>query len=302
MTRSATYATRLTLGYAAGAGLYIVFSGRLAAHLSSSLEQLERVEQIKGVLFVLVTAAALFFASRAAFLLLETSAEELVKKERTLLANERRVYAGLIASTVAHDANNVLMGVMSDLAELQEEPATAAETNARLAQSIDRLINLNRRLVQVGRQNSTSQQAPLDLGQAVTEAIELSKLHPSLRSVNLKLLAATPITITAQPLLISQIVTNLVINAAEAAPRGTVEVRVIERHGEALLEVHDTGPGVPLERRAGLFEALSTTKADGNGMGLFSVKACAQACKGTVEVDESPLGGACFCVRFSHPS
>ncbi len=299
MPRSATYAARLAGGYALGAGLYIVLSGRLAARFSSSLEQLERVEEIKGVLFVLFTATALFFASRSAFRLLETSAEALVKKERALLANERRVYAGLISSTVAHDANNVLMGVMSDLALLKEEPQNAAETNERLAKSIDRLISLNRRLVQVGRQNSTSQQAPLELNHAVADAIELSRLHPSLRSVDLQVAAAAPVTITAQPLLISQIVTNLVINAAEAAPKGVVEVRVLERPQEVVLEVHDSGPGVPPERRAGLFDALTTTKAEGNGMGLFSVKACAQACSAAVEVGESPLGGACFRVRFS---
>ena len=46
------------------------------------------------------------------------------------------------------------------------------------------------------------------------------------------------------------------------------------------------------KRGAHLFDALESTKADGNGLGLFSVKACAKDMEGTVEIDDSPLGVA----------
>jgi signal transduction histidine kinase len=64
----------------------------------------------------------------------------------------------------------------------------------------------------------------------------------------------------------------------------------------ARIAVHDNGPGVAVERRAGLFDALVTTKPNGTGLGLFSVKACATALGGRVDVGDSPLGGAVFSI------
>ena len=94
-------------------------------------------------------------------------------------------------------------------------------------------------------------------------------------------------------------VSNLVLNAGEAANgRGTIEVATAEQGDEVLIEVHDDGPGVAKERRATLFDNLATTKATGTGLGLFSVRACAQGLGGSVEVGESPLGGALFRVRL----
>jgi signal transduction histidine kinase len=58
--------------------------------------------------------------------------------------------------------------------------------------------------------------------------------------------------------------------------------------------VHDSGTGVPRDERKKIFSALYTTKSSGTGLGLLSVKACAKIHEGFVEVDDSPLGGACF--------
>jgi signal transduction histidine kinase len=55
---------------------------------------------------------------------------------------------------------------------------------------------------------------------------------------------------------------------------------------------------VPAERRPGLFEALVSTKPEGNGIGLFSVKACVHGMRGTVEVVDAEGGGARFRVRL----
>jgi signal transduction histidine kinase len=104
-----------------------------------------------------------------------------------------------------------------------------------------------------------------------------------------------PMTLLAHEILLSQIVGNLVVNAAQASrDRGTIWVHVGAQGDEAVVEVHDAGPGIPEAKRATVFEALESTKADGNGMGLFSVKACTLGLGGRVEVAGSPRGGACF--------
>jgi signal transduction histidine kinase len=298
LTRSARYSLSLALGYAVVAGAWIVLSGKLAATVASSTLELQHLDDLKGGLFVVTTAIGLFVACKLVMDRLERSASELLRHERTLVANERRVFAGLMASSVAHDANNVLMGITSDLGELVEEPETAPSTLARLHKSVERLIALNRRLVQVARHTATAQRQSLELTAAVKEAVELARSHPSVRQAKVSCVGE-PVTISAHPLLISQIVTNLVINAGEATNgRGTIEVSVCVRDGEVLLQVDDDGPGVPALARPTLFEALATSKPEGNGMGLFSVRACALSLGGRAEVGESAKGGASFRVHI----
>jgi signal transduction histidine kinase len=288
----------LALGYASVAGTWIVLSGALAGALASDAAELQGLERLKGGVFVVTTAIGLFLVCRVVFERLEHSASELLRHERRLVANERRVFAGLMAASVAHDANNVLIGISSDLGELVEEPATASVTLARLHKAVERLMGLNHRLVQVARNTATAQRQSLELTAAVREAVELCRSHPAVRQTKLSC-SGEPVTISAHPLLVSQIVTNLIVNAGEATNgRGTIEVAVRVCDGEAVLEVNDDGPGVPALARPTLFEALATSKPEGSGLGLFSVRACALSLGGRVEVAESVSGGASFRVHI----
>jgi signal transduction histidine kinase len=287
-------------GYLLLASVYIVVSDNLAARLSASVQELHVLEHYKGLAFVAVTGLGVFLANRWAFNRLDGATAELLRRERALLDTERRVFAGLLAASIAHDANNVLVLVLADLDDLKERAAPAdAETLVSLEAAVNRLVSLNRRLVLATRNGTAPTPESLELASAVEEAVELARAHGPVRTHDLRFVGEGEERVLVAPLLLQQVVTNLVVNAAEASgDRGHVEVRVRREGSEVLLEVHDDGPGVPLGRRADLFEALTTTKPDGNGLGLFSVKACATAMGGQVEVGDSPLGGACFRVRL----
>lgn len=275
------------------AGAWILLSSSLAASSSASLAELERFEELKGLGFVLVTAAGLFVSIRFALGRIEASGRELLRRERAIIAGERRVFAGLIASSVAHDSNNMLAVVMAELELVKEQ--VDPETLVRIQEAVGQLTRLNRRLVEAGRHVRGTSLQPVDLAGAVHDAVELVRPHPSLRRARLTVDASGPVEVSATPVLVSQIVTNLVVNAGEATGgTGAVTVRVSAVDGHARLEVQDDGPGIPADRRAGLFDALVTTKPDGNGMGLFSVKAAAQALGGSAAVEEAPGGGALF--------
>lgn len=292
---STRYAALLAGGYAVLAAVYIVVSSRFAADLSASVEQMRRIETLKGILYVVVTALAIFAGGRWMFGRLERGAAELAARDRALLANERRVFAGLLAASIAHDANNVLQVVLIDLDALQSSVHDRADLVNRLQASVARLVSLNRRLVTAARQGVAGAAENLDLVQAVRDSIEVLRSHEKVRGCRVDLEVTGAHRIRMHPLLVHQIVSNLVVNAAEATQgRGRIEVR-IERHGGSVaLEVHDDGPGIPADRRERLFDALESTKIDGSGLGLFSVKSCASALGGAVVAGVSPLGGACF--------
>jgi len=292
--RSRRYALLLAGGYAVLAAVYIVVSSRLAASMSTSVEELRRIETIKGVLYVTVTALGVFCGAWAIMSRLEPATEDIRRRDAAILASDRRVFAGLLAATTAHDANNVLMGVIADLEELRLLLGPDPKVE-RLGAATERLIVLNRRLMDTVRQGREGEATEVNLLREIRTALESIRTHLLVRGCDVRVSGEDRLALRTHPLLVHQILTNIVVNAAEATrSHGRIDVMLKRDGRHALIEVHDDGPGVPEERRAGLFDALASTKTGGGGLGLFSVKSCAAALGGTVEVMSSPLGGACF--------
>ena len=96
------------------------------------------------------------------------------------------------------------------------------------------------------------------------------------------------------PVQIELVLRNLLANAIEAIPPGSaagrVHVRVAATPGAARIEVEDSGPGVPPDRRAQLFEPFVTTKADGMGMGLAISRAIVEAHGGKLDAVPASRG------------
>ena len=98
---------------------------------------------------------------------------------------------------------------------------------------------------------------------------------------------------SADPLLCSRAVHNLVLNACEASPPGsTVEVRTAIEGGRAVVEVRDRGRGIEAAVRARLFEPYVSTKLRGSGLGLSLVRDVAVQHDGTITLEDREGGGA----------
>lgn len=297
--RSLRYAALLAGGYTLVAVVYIVASSSIAARLSANVEQLNRIETLKGILFVVVTAVATFLGAYFGFSRLERAHAQILARDRALVDNERRVFAGLIAGAIAHDSNNVLVAVIADLEELRDGRPADDPTVQRLKHSVERMIALNRRLLSNARRGQAAQPEDVEVIHLVRETLAVTRSHQSVRKCTVEFAPAGPVRLHTHPLLLQQIIANLVVNAGEACGAGgRIEVRLHDSPEFVTLEVHDNGPGVPLERRDRIFDSLETTKPAGTGLGLFSVKSCVAALEGSVDVGDSPLGGACFRVRL----
>jgi len=299
MTRSTRYAALLSLGYTVLAAVYIVVSSGVAAQVAADVEQMKSIETFKGVLYVAVTAVGVFLGARYAFGRLERLHGHLLARDRAIVENEQRVFAGLIAGTIAHDANNVLVAVIADLESLRRSRPEDDPAMNRLRLSVERLVALNQRLLVTARRGRATRPEDVDLVPNLEETLAVARSHAHVRGCRLEFVRSGPVRLHTHGLLVQQIVSNLVVNAAEATQgRGRIEVRLSDSPAEVTLEVHDDGPGVPAERRERIFESLESTKPDGSGLGLFSVRSCVAALGGTVEVGDSPLGGACFRVHL----
>ncbi len=303
MEKSTTYALTMALAYGLVSSLYIVYSGRVAAHFASSVEDLRHLEEMKGIGFVIVTTLLVFFAGQFAMRRILNDAAELAKRERVILANQGKIFAGMMAASVAHDANNVLTTLLGELDMLGDGGGNLdAASIARLQTAVDRLVDLNRRLVAAALRSDDSEPEFLDIDSMVRDAVRGLRRHESLRGCTITVTSSGSATAETRPLLVHQIVSNLVLNAAEAAGRGgRVVVTVAEHDDYVQIDVEDSGPGIPRDRWPTLFESLTTTKSDGNGLGLFSVRACTEGLGGSVGVGDSPqLGGALLRIRLPH--
>ncbi|MDP1823723.1 MAG: HAMP domain-containing sensor histidine kinase [Archangium sp.] len=291
--------------YGAVAGAYIVLSGRLARAMASSVEELERLERFKGIAFVAVTALGLFLVAYLVLRKQQADADDASRARETLLKSERNALAGLFVSSIAHDANNVTMVVSSTLDLLQDEQGLSPDNRESLRdarEAMDTLTRLFKDLKEMGRDRSTAR-VPMELGFMVKRITSLLRGHSALKHCQVVLDAPAPVTLPVFPVLIDQVLINLLLNAADATEgRGHLEVRVRATGDEARLEVHDDGKGLPEGMQAALFKPFASSKPHGTGLGLVSVRECALAHGGRVEYARSPLGGAAFSVVLPLPS
>lgn len=231
----------------------------------------------------------------------KTVAAERLRLERDLFEAQRMESLGLLAGGVAHDFNNLLTVIMGhvNLARTDVEPTSSA------ALSLDTINHVARRAADLTHQML----AYAGKGQFVVEAVDLNQLivdmAPLLRA---SLPAPIPLTydlaarlplIEADPAQIRQIVLNLVLNAAEAieAPDGRIAVRtstVAMPTASVVLEVCDTGIGMPPDVRERIFEPFFTTKFTGRGLGLAAVHGVVRQHHGSIAVESTPGVGSCF--------
>lgn len=292
------YALAISGGYLVLGILYIAFSDMLVANFASSLDELDRIQTWKGWAFILVTALALYGFSHALFARIAAASLRVAKQEETYHLLDRRALAGALASAVAHDGNNMLTVAKVAAGELLNRPepevrAVADDLNAAL----DRLVDMMRRLRDLGSQARAQEAREVDLSEEVGRVIARMRKHDHVQACEVVQVTSGPAPLRVYPVLVDELLSNLLLNAAEA-PSGRVEVAVRVTPEGVTLSVADDGPGIPAALRDRIFEPFFTSKEQGTGLGLLSVRGCADAHHGIVTIDTSSLGGTVFTVTL----
>ncbi len=255
-------AALLAVIYAVASVAYIVASSRVAALTSRSVEQMEHLERVKGILFVLSTGVLLYIVALLLLIRVRRQQDLLIVQRDSLVASEHRALAGLFAASVAHDINNVMM-VARGNAELLAEPLAGAETKQKAADAMRRafidLAALSQRLMTLGRENLHGAMSERDLVAVVERAVQLASRHERVRRCTVTTKLGTHVMLPMDEVLIDRMLLNLILNAADATRGfGRIEVRLATDAESASIEVHDNGPGVPDEAKEAIFEAFYT--------------------------------------------
>jgi len=229
----------------------------------------------------------------------------------------RLITMGEMASSVAHELNqpltaisNYCNGMVTRIQGKQiteEELLKALEKTSHQAQRAGQIIQRIRSFIR----RSESNRVLTLIAPMVSEAVELADIEMRRRQVRLSLYVSDRISkIWVDPILIEQVLINLLKNAAEAIEHSKrplesrhVELqivpRVIEEQQVVVFSVTDNGNGMPQEVMDRVFEAFYTTKKEGMGIGLNLCRSIIESHQGRMQAENIYNGKSIVGCRFS---
>jgi len=218
-----------------------------------------------------------------------------------------------LAGGVAHDFNNILMGILGSATLLKDAYAgigESAELCSTIIKSAQRMVDLTNKLLAYAR-GGRHQPRPVDIAESVNDSlIMLRGSLPDNISVNSNLITGLW-PVEADPGQLHQVLMNLIINAAEAMPDGgTISIDAFNEHREAgwtcplhyqhppgryvHIEVSDFGGGIAPDALTKIFEPFFSTKFQGRGLGLAAAQGIVRSHGGCLHADSRPEQGATF--------
>ncbi|HTJ00745.1 MAG TPA: ATP-binding protein [Dongiaceae bacterium] len=229
-----------------------------------------------------------------------------VESKHKFLAESERLGRTLLNS-VSHELRTPIAAIASAASGLQVAPGLApAQINlvAEIEAANNRLNRVVQSLLSAARLQSGQLRPKLDwceVSDLVQVALRSDEGVTGERPVQVRIAPGLPL-IKMDFVLMEQVLVNLLLNAVVHTPPGTaIEINARREGGQFILEVADSGPGLPpdqLERVFDLFHRAPNSKRGGTGLGLAIVKGFVEAQGGRVQAANRPSGGAIFTIQL----
>lgn len=204
------------------------------------------------------------------------------------------------SADVSHELRTpltILVGELESLTEYGQLPPPALETVGSALEEIARLTKIVNQLLEISRLEAgqaTKELSTVNFGELAISTAEQMRLLADEKAIKLEYLISSGVTVEGNAGLIKQIVVNLLDNAIKYTPEGgLVELLVETRGDKAMLEVRDTGIGIPKEALPHICERFyradkaRTRHSGGAGLGLSIVKSICTALGGELSISSS---------------
>jgi signal transduction histidine kinase len=228
---------------------------------------------------------------------------------RQLLQAQKLSSVGALASSVAHEFNNILTTIINYARLALRHPADDAYTR----QALEKILKGGQRAATVIHsmlgfaRNTSTKREMTDLVALAEEVLVLTDKDLSKHRITVEKKYHGRPKAYVVPAQIEQVLLNLLINARQAMPRGgqlRLEVRENARTGMVEVRVSDTGVGIPPERLRLIFEPFYTTKEPdgeghgGTGLGLSVCRQIIEQHQGRIRVESLVGKGSTFTVKL----
>lgn len=233
---------------------------------------------------------------------IEEMVQELHQRDREVLRAEQLAAVGQLAAGVGHEIRNPLTSIKLLVQAAIEDPQRAALTDGDLRmieQEVRRIEGSLQTFLDFARPPRTERR-PVDVREVLTSVAGLVRGRAEKQHVSVRVEAPPgPIQILAYPGQFRQVFMNLALNALDAMPSGgTLSIALRAVGKQLVMEVTDTGHGIPRGMMARLFQPFITTKETGLGLGLVISRRIVEDHGGTIEVANRSGGGTQFTIRL----
>jgi len=199
--------------------------------------------------------------------------DQLKAAQAQLVQSEKLASVGMLVSGVAHEINNPINVIYGNLQLLKEryaamKPPQMKVVRQMLADAIKAAVEA-RGVIEVFRSFARDARTaePSDVNRCVRETLAVAR--PWLKKLRVETKLGKLPLVPCFPGQLNQVLLNLVKNAAEAmGGKGRLAIRTFRRGKFAVVDISDSGPGIPDELKAKIFDAFFSTKAEGMGLGL----------------------------------
>ena len=234
-------------------------------------------------------------------------AKALGQETGQLAVAEKRDLLQRLLARLAHEVRNPLSSLDIHIQLLEEDlagllPEMRNKLSPRLEIIRGELHRLERVVDHFLRLAGPSELdlEPVEVAKVIGHVCNLLRPEAAARQIELTTeVQSTLPAIRADSVRLTQALMNLVINSMQAVERsGRINVSANLVEAAVLIQVTDTGPGIPPEKLASIFDPYFTTKAEGSGLGLWIAQQIITAHGGRIQARNGPSGGALFAMAL----
>lgn len=233
---------------------------------------------------------------------LEQAQASLAQVAERASMSEKTASVATLAGGIAHQFNNLLAIIQSNLEMIQMKMLPAETGVAKALEASHRAAEVAADMLTFSRTMRRTDRTLVSMPEVIRRIAQVTGKEFETAHVLLKTdLGPGAMTVQGAPAEIQEILMNLVMNAREAMEAGgELTIGAWLQGNQVLVRVRDTGPGIPAAALKQIFDPFYTTKAQGTGLGLWRVYHLARNLGGSVEVESIPGQGTCFTVHLPH--
>jgi PAS domain S-box-containing protein len=220
---------------------------------------------------------------------------ELKQLQQKLVMSEKMAALGEVAAKVAHEIRNPLVSVGGFAKRLEKKlDGNLREYAGIIVKEVSRLERILKEILGFVKEVRLSKE-PVNLNHLLDDIIRLMESDIEERGVNLQKEYQQIPEVFIDPFRVKEAIVNIITNAVQALTgTGTVTIRTSVQDHEALLEIRDTGKGIPESDLQSIFNPFFTTKSSGTGLGLAITHRIIQEHNGRIEVESEVDKGTVF--------